>query len=110
MMQKAELTLACGPVEKLIGLWQHEKEISNQPRKAWISRSISYVFPHALRDRDSSQSFRVALSSKGTLKVKSSFVAVAISMCLIAQGWVTTDRSSTQSTSGSLSAISLMHE
>lgn len=100
-----------------MGLWQHEKEMSNHPRNAWTSDCISrqasgaalHAKAHSYADVDS-QSFRVALSSNGTLKARSSFVTVLMSMCLIAQGLETTALRSTVSTRGSLRAMSLMHE
>jgi hypothetical protein len=41
-LRSAWLTLAWGPVLNWIGLWQHEKEMSNQPRKAWMSAGYIY--------------------------------------------------------------------
>ena len=132
--------LACGPVLNLTGLCVAAKEISNHARKACAS-GIGEIGAWLLRLGESecarfdhhAQSFRVARSSKGALKVRSSFLAVSRSMCyvvhapdvrkppaspliielkgyvtLMRYGSVTTDFKSTVSTNGSRRAISLI--
>ena len=105
--------LACGPVEKLTGLWHARKAQSNQPRNAWTSAAGAKTVSIASDEKGDgsySQSFRVATSLKSALKVRSALVTLRRSNVAILHGLLTTDRSSTVSTSGSRSAISLMHE